>query len=62
VKGILIEADRSFEIGTNLIIKLEPGLEISPALSGIVEIVRVQRSEDSENYLVGGTLETEVVV
>ena len=62
VKGILIELDEEFPVGTSLIIKLEPGMEISPALSGMVEVLRVQRDEQSGKYLIGGLLETEVVV
>lgn len=62
VKGILLEVDQAFAVGTSLFIKMEPGLEISPALSGVVEVIRSQRDDASGKYLVGGTLETEVVV
>ena len=62
VKGILIELDEEIQVGASLIIKLEPGLDISPALSGVVEVLRVQQNKETGKYLIGGLLETEVVV
>lgn len=62
IKGILMELDSSVPTGSSLIIKIEPELDISPALSGLLEVLRVEYQPETGKYHVAGELETEVVV
>ncbi|MDH5544956.1 MAG: PilZ domain-containing protein [Gammaproteobacteria bacterium] len=62
IKGILIELDQPVRQGDKLHILIEPGLDISPPLTGIVDVLRVERDCLRNRYKIAGTLETEVVV
>lgn len=62
IKGILIELDTDVAAGSSLIIKIEPELDISPALSGMLEVRRIEYQEQTGKYHIAGELETEVVV
>lgn len=57
-RGMLIETDKYFPIGTRLKVNVTPSLDLSPPLMAIFEVRRAETMEEGGSYRFGGTFES----
>lgn len=56
-KGIAFEAADNFPVGSKLKISMQPKLAMTPPLSAVVKVLRVERNSAKQCYTLAGQIE-----